>query len=419
MEKATIQELSRSVLTELQRLGYASETIASYRRIYQRLLRYAAANQIQQYSIEVGERWLKESFGIDPGFVVKKNGAYHSKWYYLIRPCQCLTEWQLHGCIPLKKQGKLASRAIPRQFKDGYDSYASFCRDAEYSERGTYTRLNRIKRMLLFFDQKGVSSFNDITGRAISAFLATQIELDSRTIATMLSACRVFFRHLYRTGVTRNDLSEKLPAVKANRQFKLPKVWRQEDILTVLNSIDRGNPVGKRDYAILILITRYGLRSVDVKTMKLSNLRWNENVIEIIQNKTGNPLQLPLLRDVGWAIIDYLQHGRPPSEHSEVFLSCTIPIRPFGVHSNALNSILAKRVQQAGVRIPRDVPKGMHSLRHTLASVMLANDVELSIISSTLGHITSEATGIYLHTDISRLRACVLDPEEVLAHEDK
>lgn len=419
MEKATLQELSTSVLTELQRLGYASETIASYRRTYQRLIRYAESNQIQQYSIEVGERWLKESFGIDPRLVVKNREAYNSRWYYLIRPCQCLTEWQLHGYIALKKQGKLASQAIPHQFKNGYESYVSFCRDADYSERGTYTRLNRIKRMLLYFDRQGVSSFNDITGRTISAFLATQIELESRTIATMLSSCRVFFRHLYRMGLTQNDLTEKLPVVKENRQFKLPKVWRQEDILTVLNSIDRGNPVGKRDYSILMLITRYGLRSADVKTMKLPNLRWNENVIEIIQNKTRNPLRLPLLRDVGWAIIDYLQHGRPPSEHSEVFLTSTIPIRPFGIHSNALNSILAKRVQQAGVRLPRDVPKGMHSLRHTLASVMLANDVELPIISSTLGHVTSEATGIYLHTDISRLRECVLDPEEVLSHEEK
>jgi len=79
MEKATLQELSTSVLTELQRLGYASETIASYRRTYQRLIRYAESNQIQQYSIEVGERWLKESFGIDPRLVVKNREAYNSK----------------------------------------------------------------------------------------------------------------------------------------------------------------------------------------------------------------------------------------------------------------------------------------------------------------------------------------------------
>jgi hypothetical protein len=141
MEKATIQELSTSVLTELQRLGYASETIAIYRRTYQKLIRYAEANQIQHYSIEMGERWLKESFGIDSGLVIKSKGVYNSKWYYYIRSCQCLTEWQLHRCIALKRQGKLASRTIPRQFKKGYESYATFCGDTEYSERGTYSRL--------------------------------------------------------------------------------------------------------------------------------------------------------------------------------------------------------------------------------------------------------------------------------------
>jgi site-specific recombinase XerD len=416
MEKATIRELSKSVLGELQRLGYAVTTIKFYDRLYRKLIRYADENQVKQYSIDIGERWLKECFGIDPGLVAsKKKGHYKRNWYLPIRACQCLIEWQLHGSLALKKQGKLASREVPQQFKKGYESYATFCRDAEFSERGIYTRLNRIKRMLLFFDLHGVSSFHDITGGSISAFFATQIELESRTVATMLTSCRVFFRHIYQMGITQNNLTEKLPVVKANRQFKLPQVWPQEDILTVLNSIDRGSPVGKRDYAILMLITRYGLRSVDVKTMKLCNLRWNENAIELVQNKTRNSLRLPLLHDVGWAIIDYLQHGRPPSEHPEVFLTCTTPIRPFGMHSCALNAILSKRIQQAGVRIPGNVRKGMHALRHTLASTMLANDVELPVISSVLGHVTSEATGIYLHVDVSRLRECVLDPDEVLS----
>jgi len=417
VEKATTQELSAAVLAELQRLRYAPATIEIYDRAYRRLIRYAEENHIYHYSIDVGERWLKESLGIESGLVVRKeDGSYGRKSYYPIRACQCLTEWQLHGSLALKKQGKLASREVPDQFKKGYESYAALCRDAEYSERGTYTRLNRIKRMLLFLDQHGVSSFHDITGKSISAFFGTQIELESRTVATMLTSCRVFLRHLYRTGFTQNDLTEKLPVVRANRQFKLPQVWRREDILTVLNSIDRGSPVGKRDYAILMLITRYGLRSADVKTMKLSNLRWKENAIEIVQSKTDNSLRLPLLHDVGWAIIDYLRHGRPPSEHSEVFLTCTVPIRPFGLHSAALNAILAKRIRHAGVRIPADVPKGMHSLRHTLASVMLANDIELPVISSVLGHVTSEATGMYLHIDIPQLRKCVLDPEEVLSN---
>jgi integrase/recombinase XerD len=417
MERVTIRELSEAVVAELERLGYASETIRLYERWYRKLLRYADENQIQHHSVHVCDRWLRESLGIDPALVVRGNeDSYERKSYLPIRVCQCLTEWQLHGCLALKKQGKLAARELPRQFKEGYESYATLCRETGYSERGTYTRLNRIKRMLLFFDQHGASSFPGITAGSISSFFRSQIELDSRTVATMLTASRVFFRHLYRMGFTQEDLAEKLPPVKANRQFRLPRVWKQEDVLSVLSSIDRGNPVGKRDYAILMLITRYGLRSADVKTMKLSDLRWTENVIQIVQSKTRNPLRLPLLRDVGWAIIDYLQNGRPTSEHPEVFLTSTVPIRPFGLHSCALNAILAKRVQQAGVRISGDVPKGMHSLRHTLASVMLANDVELPVISSVLGHVTSEATSVYLHTDIARLRECALDPEEVMLH---
>lgn len=414
MESATIRELSEAVIGELKRLGYASETIKSYQRLYQKLLRYTDERRIHHHSLDVCHRWLRDSLGIDPALVVRRNEhAYKRNSYLPIRVCQCLTEWQLHGCLALKKQGKLAVLELPRQFKEAYDSYVTLCGEAGYSERGTYTRFNRIKRMLLFFDQHGVSNMQSITAGRISEFFRSQIELDSRTVATMLTASRVFFRHLYRKGFTQEDLSEKLPVVKANRKFRLPRIWKQEDVLSVLNSIDRGNPVGKRDYAIMMLVTRYGLRSADVKTLKLSDLRWSENVIELVQSKTRNLLRLPLLRDVGWAIIDYLQNGRPYSEYPEVFLTCTVPIRPFGLNSCALNAILAKRVQQAGVRISSEVPKGMHSLRHTLASVMLANDVELPVISSVLGHVTSEATSVYLHTDIARLRECALDPEEV------
>ena len=419
MERATIRELSEAVIGELERLGYASATIKLYQRLYKKLLRYSDERRIHHHSLDVCRRWLRDFFGIDPTLVVMSNdNTYRRSSYLPIRVCQCLTEWQLHGCLPLKKQGKLSALELPRQFEEAYDSYVALCCEAGYSKRGTYTRLNRIKRMLLFFDQNGVSSLKNITAGRISEFFRSQIELDSRTVSAMLTSSRMFFRHLYRKGFTQEDLSEKLPVVKANRKFRLPRIWKQEDVLTVLNSIDRGNPVGKRDYAIMMLITRYGLRSADVKSLKLSDLRWSENVIEIMQSKTRKLLRLPLLRDVGWAVIDYLKNGRPPSEYPEVFLTCTVPIRPFGQNSCALNAILAKRVRQAGIRIPSEVPKGMHSLRHTLASMMLANDVELPVISSVLGHVTSEATSVYLHTDIARLRECVLDPEEVWPNEN-
>jgi len=122
------------------------------------------------------------------------------------------------------------------------------------------------------------------------------------------------------------------------------------------------------------------------------------------------------MKDVGWAIIDYLKNGRPVSDSPYVFLTSTVPYRPFGTHSCALNILLTKHIRNAGVRIQREVPKGVHSLRHTLASTMLANDVPLPVISSVLGHVTTKATSNYLHIDIKRLKECALDPEVFLNH---
>lgn len=412
-----IKDLVDAVIAELRRLGFKQCTIHNYEKIYADLIRYADEEHLREYCIEFGEKYLREVRGIDIFYVASgSNKSYNRENYLPIRACQCLVEWQLHGCLPLKKQGKLASHNLPMQFKFCYDSYVALCREAGYSERGTYTKLNRIKRMLLFFDGHGVKDINRLTAADISAFFKTQIELESRTVAAMLTAIRVFFRHLYQTGITKNDYTTKLPTIKANRQFRLPKTWNKEDVLTILDSIDRGNPVGKRDYAILTLITRYGLRSADVKDLMLSNLRWDTNTIEVIQSKTRNPLRLPLMKDVGWAIIDYLKHGRPVSDNPYVFLTSTVPFRPFGVNSCALNAILTKHIRAAGVRIPREVPKGVHSLRHTLASTMLANDVPLPVISSVLGHVTTKATSIYLHIDIERLKECALDPEVFLTH---
>jgi len=415
MDQLTIKELVDAVIAELRRLGYKRFTIHSYEKICADLIRYADAQHTTEYTIELGEKYLREVQGIDLFYVASGSDSSYNKQNYLpIRVCQCLVEWKLHGCLPLKKQGKLASQNLPEHLKLCYDSYAALCREAGYSERGTYTRLNRIKRMLLFFCNNGLNDINQLTSGKISAFFKTQIELDSRTVATMLSSVRVFFRHLYQTGITQKDYTTKLPTIKANRQFKLPRTWNKEDVLAVLDSIDRGNPVGKRDYAILMLITRYGLRSADVKDLMLLNLRWDTNTIEIVQSKTKNPLRLPLMKNVGWAVIDYLKNGRPVSDSPYVFLTSTVPYRPFGANSCGLNSILTKHIRAAGVRIPREVPKGVHSLRHTLASTMLSNDVPLPVISSVLGHVTSKATNLYLHIDIKRLKECALDPEVFL-----
>ena len=103
------------------------------------------------------------------------------------------------------------------------------------------------------------------------------------------------------------------------------------------------------------MIARYGLRSLDIRRLKLSSFDWEKGTLNISQSKTGKLQTFPLLHDVGWAVAEYLRYGRPKCDSEYVFLTHTVPYRPFGIHSAGLNTILAKRVRMAGIVIPREV----------------------------------------------------------------
>lgn len=417
--ETSIKKLVGSVISELERLQYANQTKEQYKTVYRKYMRFAKKQQITSHTIELADKWLLECYGIDianidPGSPKREVAVNEYNYTLPIRAMQCLIEWQLHKHLPLKKQGKLARLPLCPSFEIGLNKFKSFCIKSGYSECGTYSRINRIKRMLIYFESQEITDLSKIDAISISNFVKTQIDLDSRTVATLLSSIRCFFHQLYIDELLKKDLSEEIPKVKTNRRFKLPPIWKTEDVQKLLISIDRDNPTGKRDYAILLLIARYGLRSLDIRRLKMSSLNWEEKTLNIIQRKTGNPVVLPLLHDVGWALADYLKSGRPNVDNEYIFLTHTVPYRPFGINSCGLNAILAKRIRNAGITRPREVSKGVHALRHTLASIMLSQDVSLPVISSVLGHSTMEATAIYLHVDLLRLKDCVLDPEEVL-----
>jgi integrase len=187
-------------------------------------------------------------------------------------------------------------------------------------------------------------------------------------------------------------------------------VWCPADVTKILAAIDRGNPCGKRDYAIVLLITRLGLRGVDVKQLRFADLDWPGNRLSIVQAKTGHRVQLPLLKDVGWAIIDYIQHGRPRSDCPQVFLRHIAPIGPFSDQDH-LHQILAKHARAAHVPLSEQRRHGMHSLRHTLATRLLEDGTPVEQIADILGHQQVASTGVYLKSSLRLLAQCALDPD--------
>jgi len=198
--------------------------------------------------------------------------------------------------------------------------------------------------------------------------------------------------------------------VRSVRQARVPSVWDPVDVAKVLEAIDRANPSGKRDYAIVLLICRLGLRAVDVKRLEFADLDWPGNQLSVVQAKTGRRVVLPLLKDVGWAIIDYVREGRPESDCPRVFLRHTAPIGPFSDQDH-LHQILVKHARAAHVGLGEQRRRGMHSLRHTLATRLMEDGTPVERIAEILGHQSVESTGVYLKSSLRLLAQCALDPD--------
>lgn len=174
--------------------------------------------------------------------------------------------------------------------------------------------------------------------------------------------------------------------------------------------------MGKRDYAIILLACRLGLRVSDIKKLMFENFHWENNEFVFIQSKTRNILSLPLIQDVGWVIIDYLKYGRPKVDSTYIFIRHLAPFLPFS-ETDHLSQIIAKYMRSAHIPISSKRKVGMHSLRHTVASLLLENDTPLPIISDILGHVDTESTTVYLKVDINKLKQCPLDINESTTYE--
>ncbi|WP_158712936.1 site-specific integrase [Parabacteroides pacaensis] len=185
----------------------------------------------------------------------------------------------------------------------------------------------------------------------------------------------------------------------------MPTKYTKEEVEKIRLSIDRASKKGKRDYAIFLLAARLGLRSSDIRLLKFENLDWDKNIIKLDQYRTGKYIEIPLLSDVGNAIVNYLQYGRPASESSFVFLEA---IYPYATISQGISKIFSTIFRNSGINI-EGRKHGSHALRHSLAVRMLKENTILSVITEILRHENTNSTKYYLRIDITSLKKCALD----------
>jgi len=406
--KIPIEELVAEVLAELERLHYSHNSLCGFRAFYRRVITFANGRKEPYFSEELGRDFLKEKYNCSINYYTE---PMDRKFRDPIRKIRILGDFQLHGLV-VRRIVKKPGYVKPPQFQKELRDYEKECENNEYSKRGLRTRMQRLFFFIDYLDARGYQNANEITAETISDYVKTIYARHEKSISAILTTLRVFLRFLYLKQYTREDLSLKIPKQKKYYYPPVPSVWEQEDVVHMLESIDRGNPAGKRDYAILLLVSRLGIRAGDLKSLKLTDLDWESKTIIVKQNKTRNMVTYPILKDIGWALIDYLRDARPVSDSPFVFLRLNAPYEAFGRDAN-LHNIITKHTRNAGITVPRGKRRGLHSLRHTLASTLLEQGTPLPVISEVLGHITSRSTAHYLQVGIEGLKQCALDPEEV------
>ena len=260
-----------------------------------------------------------------------------------------------------------------------------------------------------FLEGAGIKELCRITPRHVREFYENaENGVPRRSYGSTL---RAFFRWAAAQGWLSDSLSDAIPRPRQYRYVNLPDVLSQADVDLILTSVDRSTPLGRRDYAILLLAARYGLRPCDIRQLTLDEIDWRGARIDIQQVKTDRPLALPLLPDVAEALSAYLHDGRPASTNRTIFLRHRAPFEPFVVQNN-LAAIMRAALRRAGLG-DRTGRRGLYLFRHTLATRLLAFGRPLKAIADLLGHASTQTTYGYTRVDLVGLRGVAISEAEV------
>jgi len=221
----------------------------------------------------------------------------------------------------------------------------------------------------------------------------------------LISALRSFLRYMRYRGETTMDLAAAVPSVANWSRPSIPRAIQPDQVRRLLADVDRNTPVGRRDFAILLMLARLGLRSNAIAHLELDDIDWKAGSLNVHSKAKGDRrLVLPLPADVGKAIAAYLRHGRPRSASRRVFLRAKAPIRGF-IDRGAVSSIVKHSLARAGIVA---TTKSTHQFRHGLAGEMLRHGASLSEIGELLGHRSQDTTKLYTKIDINALRTLAL-----------
>lgn len=393
----------------LQENNYTPATIRFYVREWNKIRCFLMEEYGNtEYDMERGLKYLEKQYG----FITKYNdGTLSQQRVQLLRVVHMLEDYRLHQVLTRRYYASRNPITLNAYYSDLFADYSNFLDSTELSANtvGHYKSISMV--FMDYLQQRKIESAETITMDTCNSYLKTLAGYSFKTIEQNVCGIRHFLRFLYSVGILSVDYAERIHMPAVSKSAKIPSAWKLDELKAMLAVIDRNSPIGKRDYAMILLACILGLRIGDIKNLRFQNFNWEDKKLSFIQHKTHKPLTLPIPDAVGWAVIDYIKNGRPQYyETDHVFLKHMPPFDPIG-DENHMHQQFVKYMRKAGIDQRKKKHSGFHSLRHSAGSMLLEMETPLPIITDILGHSDSDVTAVYLKTDLQKLAKCVLSPE--------
>ena len=376
----------------MEDLGYTPITVLSYLRLFAKFDLWLSRRRqrLRRLNEKDADRFLKRLHARHPA-VRRGSRSVLRLVLKLLRDV---------GVVAPKREPIASSPA-----KRLANEYRAFLKEERGLDRSTVYHYSRhIDRFLNEHFGAGRVNLRALGGLEITAFVRRQAPRYGRgQAAQMVTGLRSFFRFAQFRGLVASDLAAVVPPVPNWKMAGLPKYLSTEAVQRVLGASERATVRGKRDYAILLLLARLGLRGGEIVALQLDDIDWANAELTIRSKKGDGWARLPLMVDVGQALARYLS-VRPPSAYRNVFVRDYAPYTPFAF-TGAVSNLVRKAIKRAGVKSARN---GAHVFRHTLATEMLRRGASLTEIGRVLRHRDPDSTMIYAKVDLGALRELAL-----------
>ena len=394
----------KNIRKEALGIGFSISTMDEYLRIWNKFIYWKSTNSFV-YNENDYIDFLLDYYKFDVNSYTNKSRSLYQQ---LMRSKRILDDFDTYKIFMQK-------RSLPSSLYSDYpsnwnvvlDNYLDYLKNVRQNSNNSIIIKKRyLINLLSYFYKNGLNELDNFSKTFVVDFINKTIDKGNISKRRNFYVLRDFLNYLFIEDIILEDLSCYIPKIKKSRKRKLPTYLKTENIEQLLESIPKERKIDIRNYTIILIAARLGLRISDILNIKLKDIDWKNYKLNVIQPKTNNLNILPLSKEVGWAIINYIKNSRPKCNNEYLFVKMKYPFEKMEQFNN-FNKYFEK------CNLEENIKKGIHNLRHSFATNMLDNDIPIHIISSVLGHSDINTTSsTYIKIDTKNLKKVCLEVDE-------